>query len=203
MEVDATREAAMAYLDFDAIKRDTTFAQAIALLALTSKQGSNGQWRGPCPCGNGGDRALVITEGKGFFCFGAQKGGDVIALAAHVKDMPVREAAAFLANKSDPRQARNSTSSQAEGTGTVTGLKALDLEYDHPAVAALGFSAEDAEQLGIGYCGRGIMKGLVVAPVRLPDGTLSGYLGLQEIAKLPPRWQGLSEPKVVPLPKRA
>jgi hypothetical protein len=96
---------------------------------------------------------------------------------------------------------RKGTSTPAPGTGTVTGLKPLDLEYDHPAVAALGFSPEDAEQLGIGYAGKGIMKGLVVAPIRLADGYLAGYVGLEEIAKLPPRWH-YPEQKVVPL-KRA
>ncbi len=186
----------MAYLDFDAIKRDTTFAQAIALLGLTLKQ-TGQSMRGPCACGNGGDRALVITEGKGFYCFGAQKGGDVIALVAHVKDIPVKEAAELLVNKPE----RKSTSTAEPVTGTVPGLKPLDLEYDHPAVAALGFSPEDAEQLGIGYCGRGIMKGLVVAPIRLADGYLAGYVGLEEIAKLPPRWH-FPEQKVIPM-KRA
>jgi hypothetical protein len=171
-----------------------TFAQTIALLTLTLKQTNTG-WRGPCPCGNGGDRALVVTEGKGAYCFGAQKGGDQIWLVSHAKDIPVKEAAELLANKPE----RKSTSTAEPVTGTVTGFKPLDLEYDHPAVAALGFSPEDAEQLGIGYAGRGIMKGLVALPIRLSDGTLAGYVGVEEIAKLPPRWQGLPENKVVKL----
>ena len=81
-------------------------------------------------------------------------------------------------------------------------LKPLDFEYDHPAAAALGFSPEDADQLGTGYASRGIMKGLVVAPIRLADGVLSGYIGLTDIAKLPPSWHGI-EQKVVPLRKPA
>jgi hypothetical protein len=59
----------------------------------------------------------------------------------------------------------------------------------HPAVAALGFEPEDAQALGIGYAGRGIMRGLVAIAVRLEDGSLAGYVGVEEIAKLPPRWQ--------------
>jgi len=191
----------MAYLDFDAIKRETTFAQAAALLGLTLKQTGN-QWRGPCPCGAGGDRALVITEGRGFYCFGASKGGDQIALVAHVKDMAVKDAAAFLANRSGTDSGRNSTSSREEGTGTVPVLKPLDLDHEHAAVIALGFEAADAEQLGIGHCAKGIMRGLVAIPIRLPSGELAGYVGVQEIAKLPPRWHGIEPPKVVPL-KRA
>src|SRR5712691_4032170 len=166
---DPNRECClMAYLDFDAIKRETTFAQAIALLGLTLKQ-TGQSVRGPCPCGSGGDRALVITEGKGFYCFGAQKGGDVIALVAHVKDIPVKEAAAILANKNGTDSGRNSTSSRDEGTGTVPGLKPLDLDHEHDAVIALGFEPADAAALGIGYASKGIMRGLVAVPLYLPS----------------------------------
>ena len=35
------------------------------------------------------------------------------------------------------------------------------------------------------------MKGLVVIPIRLEDGTLAGYVGVTEIERLPPNWHGL------------
>ena len=43
------------------------------------------------------------------------------------------------------------------------GLKPLELEHDHVAVA-LGFSPEDAVALGIRYASRGIMRGYVRNP---------------------------------------
>jgi hypothetical protein len=184
------------YLDFAEIKRTTTFADAVSLLGLTLKQHSN-QWRGACPaCQSGGDRALVITEGKGFYCFAAQKGGDQIALVAHIRDIPVKEAAELLVNTPE----RKGTSTAEPVTGIVPGLKPLDLDHEHDAVVALGFDPADAQQLGIGYAGKGIMRGLVAIPIRLPSGELAGYVGVTDIAKLPPRWHGINS--VVPFPKK-
>ena len=66
----------MPFMDFDALKKAITFEQAIGLLGLQVKRHSGTQWRGACPaCKTGGDRALVITEGKGFFCFTQRAGG--------------------------------------------------------------------------------------------------------------------------------
>jgi len=38
--------------------------------------------------------------------------------------------------------------------------------------------------LGIGYAPKGMMKGYVAIPIRLPTGELTGYIGVTE-AKLP------------------
>jgi len=58
------------------------------------------------------------------------------------------------------------------------------LEFDHVTVEALGLDPDTAETLGIGYARRGLMKGFVAVPVRLPSGELTGYIGITE-AKLP------------------
>jgi DNA primase len=56
------------------------------------------QYRGPCPvCKQGGDRALAINSGKqSYYCFSQRKGGDLIALVAHVRGMTQKDAAAYL-----------------------------------------------------------------------------------------------------------
>ena len=70
----------MAFVDFAELKGKVSFSNTIEVLGLDLKQSGN-QWRGKCPaCNSGGDRALVVTEGKGFFCFAASQGGDQIAL---------------------------------------------------------------------------------------------------------------------------
>jgi hypothetical protein len=51
-------------------------------------------------------------------------------------------------------------------------------------VEALGLSQETAEALGIGYAPKGMMKGYVAIPMRLPTGELTGYIAITE-AKLP------------------
>ncbi len=193
----------MPYIDFNEIKQRYTIERVAQLLDLTLKRAGDAL-RGPCPaCQSGGERALVVTPAKGvFYCWTAHEGGDLIQLAAHMRKTDVKAAAARLSGSNDGGSREKSPKGAAPRPDAEQGLKPLDLEYDHPAVAALGFGAEEAETLGVGYCARGIMRGLVVAPIRLEDGTLAGYLGLTEIAKLPPRWHGIST-NVVPSPKRA
>src|ERR1019366_8709017 len=41
-------------------------------------------------------------------------------------------------------------------------------------------SQETAEALGIGYAPKGMMKGYVAIPIRLPTGELTGYIGITE-----------------------
>jgi DNA primase len=205
-------EAAMRqqFIDFAALKEQVSFEDAISLLDLTLKR-SGAQWRGACPmCGTGGDRALVITEGKGYYCFGGKKGGDQIALAAHILNLPARDAAQALAERAGivPSQDRNSTSA---GTGTgsrtvpesegVGGSKLSPLSYlepDHDAINALGLDAAFCTAHGIGYAPRGVVRGSVAIPFRDEGGTLLGYFGVQELTYIPPDFT----PNVVSLDKK-
>lgn len=172
------------FVDFAELKERTSFAQVITLLGLQFKQTGN-QWRGPCPsCQKGGERALVITEGKGFFCFAKHSGGDQIALAAHVKDCSVKDAALFIAKnigKTVP-----DTVPKKEGEEGGRALQPLAyLEHDHDAVVAIGFDPEKAKSLGIGYAPKGLMRGTVAIPVRDENGVLQGYVGVED-CRLPP-----------------
>lgn len=171
------------FLDFAELKELVSFSQAIDLLGLQMKQ-SGVQWRSACPTCKGSDRSLVVTEGRGFFCFTKHAGGDVIAFAAHIRDCSAKEAAQFLAdgiNHSSP------TVPQKEvGADEVKGFTALTyLENDHAAVKAIGFDIEFCKKHGIGYAGKGILRGTVAIPLRDEDGILLGYLGIED-AKLPP-----------------
>jgi hypothetical protein len=42
----------------------------------------------------------------------------------------------------------------------------------------LGIESTTAEALGIGYASKGMMKGYVGVPIRLPTGELTGYIGI-------------------------
>jgi len=188
------------FIDFAEVKTRFSFADTVAILGVALKHSGN-QWRGPCPiCRTGGERALVVTDGKGFYCFAARKGGDQIALVAHIKDMPLKEAAHWMmgtvpVNSTVPGTVPESERGQ-EGARTLAPLSYL--EADHPAVDAVGFSTEVAKRLGIGYAGKGIMRGTVAVPVRDERGVLQGYIGVTE-AKLPPDFT----PNVVAFKKSA
>jgi DNA primase len=167
--------------DFAKVKAEHSLESVAERLGLALKKHGNA-WRGPCPSKPGDERALVLTPGKGWYSFAANKGGDVISLVAFVKGMSVKDAAIWIegAQRTEPEK---STSSEARG-----GFKELDyLIHDHEAVVALGIEPEDAKRLGCGYAPRGLMKGTVAWPVRLSDGTLVGYVGCNDVI-LPPRW---------------
>jgi len=98
------------FVDFEALKARVKIEQTIPLLGLKLRQHGD-QYRGPCPaCKNGGDRALAINSGKqSYYCFSQRKGGDLIALVAHVRGMTQKDAAAYL-----DQQFGNSTQSHSD-----------------------------------------------------------------------------------------
>lgn len=173
------------FLDFQTIKESNTIESVAERLGLDLKKSGN-QLRGKCPSGEGGDRVFVITPAKAaWYSFAAEKGGDVIALVAFVNGCSMKEAAQFLQGDTVPEKKAAKSSSKE---GAERGFRALEyLEPAHEAVEALGLEIEDAERLGIGYCPRGVLKGNVAIPIRTADGTLAGYIGIQE-ATLPPKW---------------
>jgi len=172
------------FIDFEEVKAANPIETVAERLGLELKKAGN-QLRGPCPSGEGGERSLVVTPNKAvWYSFALEKGGDVLALVQLVNDCSAKEAAQYLSDTVPSEKAeRSSPKREAE-----RGFRPLDyLKADHPAVEALGMEPEDAEALGIGYAPRGTLRGTVAIPIRLEDGTLSGYIGITE-AKLPPRW---------------
>lgn len=174
----------MSFIDFADVKARCSIEQAANLLGLQTKEERN-QLRAPCPVCGGGPRAIVITPSKNLFhCFPSKAGGDQIALVSHVKAVSQKDAAALMLGQSGPGTVQSTSTVQS--TGTVQDkFPPLDyLETDHITVEALGISPETAEALGIGYAGRGMMKGYVAIPIRLPSGELTGYIGVTE-ARVP------------------
>lgn len=164
-----TVEVPMAYaVDFAELKARLSIEQVAEMLGLDAKQ-QNGQLRCRCPVHDGGSRALVITPAKeSFYCFAPEckTGGDLIALYAHVKQLPVKEAAGELARLAG------------------VGLEPLAyLETKHPAVEALGITHEQAAHIGIGYAARGTLIGRVAIPIRDQEGKLICYAGYAEHLK--------------------
>lgn len=195
------------FIDFNAVKEAVSFSDAIEYLNLRLKLAGN-QFRGPCPvCTSAGDRALVVTPDRGYFCFGEKKGGDQIALAAHVLELGAKDAAQELAKRAGlfststvpstvPRERKSPESERGKETQKLQPLTYL--EPDHEAVHAVGFDPDFAKANGIGWAGRGVAKGHVLIPFRDEHGALLGYVGVTD-AWLPSDFTS----KVVPLQKRA
>lgn len=181
-------------VDFAEAKKQFPIEKVMEMLGITAEKQRNGQYRCACPIHKGSDpRGFVATPSKAlWYCFGGCGGGDVIALVAKVKEITAKEAAEWLVGGTVPRTESEPKAEQFQELGY--------LEADHDAVAAVGFEPEVAKALGIGFAPKGTLKGTVAIPIRLPDGSLAGYIGIIE-ATLPNRWH-LPTPKVVPLKRK-
>ncbi|HEV7514510.1 MAG TPA: CHC2 zinc finger domain-containing protein [Candidatus Acidoferrum sp.] len=189
------------FIDFAQLKEQVSIAQCVQMLDLRMK--GNDQLRSACPqCRAGGERSLAVNVSKSsYYCFSEGKGGDQIALVAHIRGVSQREAALEMAEHFRVATPKQEETPKPQPT-TAGGMKPLDyLEHSHDAVQVLGFDAEIAEALGIGYASKGLMRGTIAVPIRLEDGTLVGYIGLTEIEKMPSKWQ-LPVSNVVTIPKR-
>lgn len=153
-------------INFEQVKSRVSIEDSARLLGLELKYVSDTQYRGPCPrCKAGGDRALVITHTRGlFYCFAGRLGGDQIALAAHVKNISVKDAAEFL----------NQEPTQNEPC-TLQPLTYLDTS--HESLAALGVTAQSCQHFGAGYAPKGIMRGRLAIPIHDLTGKLVAYCG--------------------------
>lgn len=191
-------------LDFQLVKSRISIEMGASYLGLELKP-EGAQFRTACPhCKQGGDRALVVTPGRDlFYCFAAQRGGDVISLVSHVHQVPLPKAAQELVERygledvpqrpqapvptpTPPVQQPQPEKPQEDG------LKPLEhLDHKHEAVAALGFTAGDAQAIGLGHTSKGLMKGLVALPIRSNTGKLVGYVGIPTGTKLklPKTWK--------------
>lgn len=168
-------------IDFQALKKQVSIKEvAVSFLGLELKEGEY-NLRGACPaCGTDNQRALVITPERGlYYCFIAQKGGDLISLVSHVRDISLKQAAMALAE---------AYMKQERETATDDLQPLAHLDFEHPLVEALGFHAV-SKRVGIGYASKGLMRSCVAVPIRDPSGKLLGYIGLKDEVKVPSKWR--------------
>lgn len=171
------------FIDFAELKESADIVDIAKRLGLELEERGE-QLRGECPACGGGGRSLVITHGKGFYCFQKRRGGDVIALVAHVLGLPMKEAAAWIVGDSTVQGDSTSSTEQYSSEnstvpGNSTGMEPLGyLKTDHEALFALGLSPETLEFFGAGYATRGILRGRLCIPIHDPAGEiLLGYCG--------------------------
>jgi len=183
------------FVDFQALKARVRIEQTIPLLGLRLRQYGD-QYRGPCPvCKQGGDRGLAINSAKqSYYCFSQRKGGDLIALVAHIRSMTQKDAAAYLDQQfSDNAQSHSDTvhsSRNSSASSTVQRdreLKPLDYLVFNETIDGLGLSEATCKAWGAGYAPKGIMGGRFAVPVHDRAGVLLAYVGVAVSEETSPR----------------
>lgn len=182
-------------------------------------------------CNSRSTNTLVYTPSEESWCCQGtcqprpgkrRAGGDIIDLVGRIRGISNPDAAQlldreFLGNSNAMPEREHRTASRratvpskrtqeerqepATRKNESAGMQPVELVHDHEMVEQLGFKPADAEALGIGFQRRGTMPGYVLLPIRLSDGTLSGYVGIDPETgiKLPKTWHGIN---VVPFPNK-
>jgi len=208
------------FLDYPAIKRDYPILEVVRLLNITALKPEKGgtSFRGDCPYCQA-DKTFTVTpkptdsEWGLAGCFRCGKRGLTnLQLVMDFKQMKVLDAGHWIVEqfskstvqpnstvqKSTVLQESASTGASLRGGENKSFPPLTYLQSDHEAVMQIGFATEFAAKVGIGYAPKGILRGFVAIPIRDENGTLLGYIGIEE-AKLPANFTA----NVVEFPKTA
>lgn len=158
---------------------------------------------GPCPVHNGDSpRAFHADLDRNLWhCFSkCQGGGNAIDLVAKKDDLSIRDAALklqafFLVGEGpgevakqpappakaigEPKRsvATSSDDDEAPEENAPLNVK-LDLKGDHPhLIHDRALKPATIERFGIGYCSRGMLRGMIAIPIHDDEGQLVAYAG--------------------------
>ena len=175
------------FVDFQEVKTRASIEAVAQFLGLQLKPAGK-QFRSACPaCNQGGERAIVVTPDKGlFYCFSAKVGGDCIALAAHIKVIPPKDAAALIADHfgitgTVPSTVKSTVQSPPKAPAQRHSFDpeqyAQRLDPAAEALGHLNLSAATLTEWKSGYANHGTHRGRLA--LRLDDrhGKCVGYLG--------------------------
>lgn len=156
---------------------------------------------GPCPVHSGDSpRAFHVDLDKNVWhCFSkCQGGGNVIDLVAKKENLSIRDAALklqafFMSKPAAPVTSEPAASEQTKEKGEPSTSSTekedeaarnppldikLELKADHPHLTEdRGLNIETTEHFGIGYCSRGILRGMIAIPIHDDEGELVAYAG--------------------------
>lgn len=188
-------------VNFEEVKANNPILKVCELLGLELKPEQGGRYyRGDCPFCQKARTFRVTPEADLWGCFACRDAGDKdcrgdqIALVKKMKNLDsMKKAAEWLQGSVGGTGQRTSKSDRPVGDQP---MDELELDSDHDDVQLLGFTAEDAKRIGLGFS---VEENTVLIPIRLPTGELAGYL---EATDVTPRFD-LPSRKVVPLhPKK-
>ncbi len=188
------------WIDFAAIRAQVSLEDVLlkmyGLGESLKRQGD--RLVGPCPVhGGDGPRAFHAALSKNsWFCFSrCRKGGNQIDFVAAKENISVREAAlrlqAFFLSGSPPTAPPKAAPTtppapaaasppRPEADAAINPRLELKLALDatHPyLVTERALSPATIAHFGIGYCARGVLRGMIAIPIHDEDGDLVAYAG--------------------------
>jgi DNA primase len=176
---------ATAFVDFTTLKQTVNIQQVVQMLGL-KMTGGNMQMRGECPsCRSGGSRALAISlEKQSFYCFAEKKGGDQIALCAHIMGKSPRDAAQHIATHFRFAGANDNSPAPAQPPQALQKRPSFDadayLRTLDPAagqLSELGLLPETLTGWRAGYCKAGVNRGKLAIALCDREATILGFCG--------------------------
>ena len=184
------------WIDFKDLRAKLSFAAVLKHYNVSVPDGKN-QYTGFCPIpshqGKRNSPSFSANLEKGVFqCFGCQAKGNALDFAAYMSGVDpknhsaLRGVALELVRVFGIATGVQSKAPVAEkpvlpAVATTSNLpldfelKGLDAE--HPYLHSRGFTPETIQHFGLGFCGRGYLKGRVAIPLHNEGGELVGYAG--------------------------
>jgi hypothetical protein len=167
----------MPHVEFADLKKSVAILDVVQWLNIDGLKADKDAFRGSCPVCKG-KRVFVVTPGKGWYCHGCKKGGDIIKLVATVRGIEPRDAALAIqeqfVNTIAPRRADKPSVDRAAMLENV--LKRLQPEHD--LIQALGISPETAQLFESGFDSGGVLKGRYLVAIRSVQGQLVAFSGI-------------------------
>jgi DNA primase len=176
------------YVDFDALKQQTSIKRILVHYELIDSLKSKGDHKlvGRCPlCESDHETAFQAdTEKDCWYCFAHEEGGSVLDLVAQLKSVSIRDAGVELsqlpdaaADENDSQREEAAPDDPAPEPNEPLGFALKSLDPRHDSLAALNIALETATDFGIGYCSTGMMEGRIAIPIRNPAGEIVAYTG--------------------------
>lgn len=193
------------WIDFREVRRRVSLEDVLLKhYGLTNLKREGNKLIGPCPVHHGDSpRAFHADLDKNVWhCFSkCQGGGNQLDLMAKIEGIEIRDAALKLqalfggttseakatpptpqaparsASKPAPASTEKKTDAEEDTGNAVLDVK-LDLKPDHPhLLEERGLKIETVQRFGIGYCSRGILRGMIAIPIHDEAGQLVAYAG--------------------------
>lgn len=177
------------WIDFNELRTQVSLEEVLTkYYALSNLKREGRKLVGPCPI-HGGEAARAFSadlDKNLWHCFtDCGGGGNQLDLVARKEGISVREAALKLHEFFVAQAAGMSVAAEAAPVADESSSRPnpplevmLELQPDHPYLTdTRGLTPETIAHFGLGYCGKGVLRGCVAIPIHDVNGRLVAYAG--------------------------